>query len=153
MSVKLHPDGFILGGVCHRRLNDRLGREAGAWMAWADAQDQGCLVKQSRGRFRFVKAVKRRERGDHGGGNRENGYSRACEEIFGQLLEARRRFTSPMMARWLDAIAALEFGVAADSPLGPFTTGLIPGKVGDDVVYKKGHAKTYARTRVRLLSR
>lgn len=152
MGGCVHPDGFILGGACHKRLNDRAARTRGAWMAWSDAQRQRC-VRTSHGWLQMVDLIELRALGEYGGGNAENGYRRARGEVFLQLVETKRKFRMSWMARWLDGVARLEFAVAAKTPLGPFAPGFAEPKGKDDELYAKGHAKSYARQKMREVLR
>ena len=144
MPVRLHKDGFILGGLCPRRLSDRAWREDGAWSAWADAQSQGCF-EATNGWLRMVKNVKRRKLGEYGGGNREIGFSRMRQQVFSQLLDTGKPFRRGTMELWITDIARLEFGVDADTPLGSFKFSLVEPKGEDDVLYEQGHAASFGR--------
>lgn len=152
MPVQIHRDGFILGGACHQRLNDRAGRERGARMAWDDAVSQGC-VNRAHGWLRMTREPKERPLGRYGGGNAEIGWRRAADEIFRQLVEAERSFRWTWMERWLIGIAKGEFAIAAETPLGPWRFGLVESKGGDDVLYDKGHAKSYEKVKAKQSQR
>jgi len=146
--VTIHPDGFILGGACHKGLNDRAGRERGAQLAWDDARDQDCVVC-SHGWLRIVKDVKRRPFGQYGGGNAEIGFLRACHEIFSQLIKTKRKFRLKSMNNWIIDVARFELGISSPTPLGPISFMLIESNKRDDLLYEKGHAKSYVDEKIK----
>lgn len=155
MPTIVHTDGFILGGVCHKRLNDRMYREQGARRAWSDLQKQKCMEKL-KDKLTVVKEIIKPKYFKHG--NIEIGYMRACQEIFAQLFETGRLFTLKLMDKWLSDVARFEFGIRAKHIvgnifLGPSSFSLIESNTKDDILYYKGHGKTYIKEKIKQLRR
>ena len=129
MTVKIHPEGFILGGSCHRGLNDRARRNVGSDNALSDALKQKCLVFKN-GRGRVVKRVRRPKLRHFGGGHSEIGYLRACQVVFEPLMELGKSFRMSQLETWLTKAVRLEPG------------GEEPNEF-HDYLYGKGYADTF----------
>lgn len=140
---KIHKHGFIVGGVCHQRLNQRKARARGCRMAWNDVLDNEKLFKVNLGWYRIFKMPDGRGIGNYGGGDEEIGYLRMLQTCFPVLILNKKSFRLSWMNRWIEGVAACEFGVSMESPLSIISPeekcsfGFIPPKPGDDAIYEK----------------
>lgn len=140
---QIHKHGFIIGGVCHQRLNQRKGRAQGARLAWNDILDNEKLFKVNRGWYRILKMPDGRGIGNYGGGDEEIGCLRMLQICFPQLILKKKSFRLKWMNMWIEGVASCEFGVSMESPLSIINPkekcsfGLVPPKPDDDAIYEK----------------
>lgn len=85
--IKLHKYGFIKGGLCNKRLDQRMSRSRGSWMAWNDIKDDKKIVQVKNGWYQILKMPKGRKIGEYGGGDSEIGYLRMLQDVFPKLIQ------------------------------------------------------------------
>ena len=142
--VRIHQKhGYIIGGGCDQAHRDRAAREHGGKEAVDWLKERGVLRHVGGGWWSLTKGETKAEREldwrakeaiAGSGAQRKVG----CYRVFGDLLPAFRKegrtFRLGFFMKCVDDLEGLEFGVAAETPIGPFRTGLIPPH--HDAMYK-----------------
>ena len=143
--MQIHKHGFIKGGMCEKRMNQRSARSLGSWMAWNDIKESKKFVQVKNGWYQVLKMPVSRGIGTkyYGSGDAEIGYLRMLQDVFPKLVRNKKKFRLKWMHRWIEGIASCEFGVSMDNPLSIIDPGekcnfgLCPPRGSDDVIYEK----------------
>ncbi len=144
MPVRIHEKhGYIIGGVCDQTHRDRAARERGGDDAVDWLKENGALRHVGGGWWRMTKKETKAEREldwrtkediTGPGAQRKVG----CYRVFNDLLPAFRKrgtaFRLGFFMKCVDDLEGFEFGVSAETPLGPFKHGLI--RPHRDAMYK-----------------
>ena len=142
MPVKIHRHGYIIGGVCDQTHRDRAAREMGGSDAVDWLKNARVLRYVGGGWWKLTKRETRAEREldwrakediAGAGAQRKVGVYRVFNDLLPAFRERGRKFRISYFLRCVDQIEGFEFGMAAETPLGPFTTGYV--KPHRDVMY------------------
>lgn len=149
MPVNIHKKhGYIIGGVCDQTHRDRSARERGGEDAIDWLKDAGAIRPVGGGWWRLTKREVKAEREldwrgkeaiTGGGAQRKIGCYRVFNDLLPLFRKKKKVFRLSFFMKCVEDIEGLEFGMAAESPLGPFTTGYV--KPHRDAMYqtrKKG---------------
>lgn len=147
--VSIHPKhGYIIGGVCDRTHQDRAARERGGEAAIAWLRDAGSIRIVGGGWWRLTKRPTKAEReldwrGKEAiagpGAQRKAGCYRVFHDLLPLFRKRGKTFRIPFLTKCVEDIEGLEFGVAAETPLDPYRTGLT--KPHRDSMYRSRKAE------------
>ncbi len=147
--VSIHPKhGYIIDGGCDRVHQARAERERGGKDAIAWLKDAGSIRIVGGGWWRLTKRPTKAERKldwrskediAGPGAQRKIGCYRVFHDLLPLFRKRGKAFRIPFLMKCVEDIEGFEFGVAAESPFGPYRTGLI--KPHRDSMYRSRKAE------------
>ncbi len=111
--------GYIEGGVCDKIHHRRAARERGMWAYFEAALEKDAIVS-CHGWHRLVRPLKvgwRKLAKSGLSGDEQIGWLRFQQILIPAIGRRGKAFRRHVMKRWIDGVAALEFGVEMDNPL------------------------------------
>lgn len=137
---EIHPEyGYIIGGGCDKAHRERVQREHGILSALEHYVDRGLIRVSGRGWWKLIRwrrtthfrvtenlangypaGAKTRPQSTAG---RAIGFYRFEQELVPAILRRGKSFRMSQLRNWCACVAACEFGMDGETPLGPWQHG------------------------------